>query len=412
MPTIIVINKTNVQQPLNSVLGILNGNGAKTMEVSVADLEQSRSMLTALARAGAITWSVSANSDSADDSSEFISKTEVTTLVEDAISNNTVALPVVWSVEDENATTDNLIAVLDTLAPIDVNSESVGAVALGNSGLGSSLIDGSYSGILSGSINKIWSDHSVIPGGQNNKIGEESAADFSAICSGRNNNIYSGDTVISGGSGHIIHSGWSNVSGGRDNTIWSSANYSAITGGFGNRCEGPGSQAGGIQAYAHNTGVKAFASGQYAEAEGVIAEDYGNQQVTEVVLRGQTPGVAANEITHLKAGGFFDVPTGGLNPQDDKTYYIETKLVARKTDGTSKVFFNRTLASYAGATPTYVGANDASQAIVVGSPNALWNVVVSHNEGIDVAFNTGSGVTDKVRVVAYVKMVEVFFAEP
>lgn len=102
--------------------------------------------------------------------------------------------------------------------------------------------------------------------------------------------------------------------------------------------------------------------------------------------------------------------TGSLQPQDDKTYYIETKLVARKQNGTSKVFFNRTLASYVSDTPTYVGANDAAQAIEIGSPNALWNVAVSHNEGINVAFNTGAGVTEKVRVVAYVKMVEVFSA--
>lgn len=404
MPTIVIVNKTNTQQPLNSFLGILNGNGAKTIEISSNQLEQSRDMLVSLTRAGAITWTVTSNSSTADDGAEFVSKSQVNAL----ISSNVVALPVVWSTSDAEAVTNNLIGVFDTLTSINVNSESTGAVALGCQSSGTSTIDGSFSGILSGQNNRVWEDWCVIGGGQNNKVGESGAANFSVLGGGRNNVIDSGDCSIGGGSGNQCHSTWSTVAGGRDNYVAGSASYSSIGGGFGNRCEGAGSSASGIQAYAKNPGVKAFASGQYAEI--VTAEDYGNQQVTEVVLRGETPGVAANETTHLRSGGFFDVPTGSLQPQDDKTYYIETKLVARKQNGTSKVFFNRTLASYAGATPTYVGANDATQAIAVGSPNALWNVAVSHNEGINVAFNTGAGVTEKVRVVAYVKMVEVFSA--
>jgi hypothetical protein len=403
MPIVIVVNKTNTQQPLNSFLGILNGNGAKTTELTSSQLEQSRDMLVSLANAGAITWTVASNNSSGDDAAEFVTKAQVASL----ISSNVPALPVVWDTASTSVT-DNIVAVFDTLTSININSESTGVVALGCQTSGLSTIDGSFSGILSGQNNRVWDDWCVIAGGQNNKIGETGASNFSVVTGGRNNLLESGDCFIGGGSGNQCHSSWSTVVGGRDNYVGGSASYSAITGGFGNRCEGAGSSASGIQAYAKNPGVKAFASGQYSEI--VPAADYGNQQVTEVVLRGETPGTATNETTHLKSGGFFDVPTGTLQPQDNKTYYIETKLVARKQNGTSKVFFNRTLASYAGATPTYVGANDTTQAISIGSPNALWNVVVSHNEGIDVAFNTGAGVTDKVRVVAYVKMVEVFSA--
>jgi hypothetical protein len=403
-----VINKTNTQQPLNSILGVLNGSGVRNFTITVSELEQSRSVLTNLARANVISWAVIEDEDDSNDSTEFMSKSQV----EELVNNSSTPSPIVWTTEGDNET-DNLVATFLNLHPITVDPTSDGVVALGGClAVDDSMIEGSFCGILSGTLNKIWSDYTVIPGGQNNKIGDESAADFSNIGGGRNNDIRSTDSVISGGSGNQTHSSWSTVSGGRDNAVWSSASYSSIVGGFGNRCEGPGSQAGGIQAYARYAGSRAFAAGQYAEVMGVVGEDYGNQQVTEIVLRGETPGLAANEVTHLKAGGFFDVPTGTMQPQDNKTYYIETKLVARKNNGTSKVFFNRTLASYAGSTPTYVGSNDAGQAISVGSPNALWNVVVSHNEGIDVAFNTGSGVTDKVRVVAYVKMVEVFSADP
>ena len=210
-----------------------------------------------------------------------------------------------------------------------------------------------------------------------------------------------------------MYSSWSCNLGGRDNFINSSASYATILGGFGNRCDGPGTQAGGIQSLAKTAGVRAFAAGQFSEAEGVPGYSFGSQQVTDAVLRGETPGIAANETVYLKAGTFFGDPTDSLVPQNDKTYFIETNVVARKTDGTSKVFINRTLASYVGSTPTFVGSNDNSQAIEIGSPNVLWDIAITEGEGtIDVAFSTGSGVTEKVRVVAHVKMTEVFSAEP
>lgn len=70
MPILVVSNLTDSKLPLNSYIGVLGASKTVELDLSLNDLEESTSLLVALADRGLISYTVSSTPSSADDALE------------------------------------------------------------------------------------------------------------------------------------------------------------------------------------------------------------------------------------------------------------------------------------------------------------------------------------------------------
>ena len=153
-----------------------------------------------------------------------------------------------------------------------------------------------------------------------------------------------------------------------------------------------GSSASGWQSIAERASQDAFASGSFTGVQG-------EAQHSKIVLRGQTPGVFANETTELT----FALFGAAIDFDPTKTYLFCLEAIASASDGNYSSF-RQSFALYAAA-PAFI-AGPLEQVNALGA--ATWNIYPTIAGGyFHFSFNVGPGHTAKTNIAATVRFTEV-----
>lgn len=316
---------------------------------------------------------------------------------------------------------------------------------------------GDYSTLCGGQENEASANHATVVGGFQNTAsgttafigaGQSNIASggASVVCGGSSNNatafgaaVVAGDgqnatgvsSFIGGGSGNRASGYASSVPGGALNTA--SNDYTTVAGGASCTASGIRSACGGgdtntasgdyscvpggrrctasnVYTFACGYGAVAYAPGMSAYASGYTGTR-GEAQQGKIVLRGSTPGAAANETVELKLG---DAGAGltleGFIPRANTCYGLvltlsavqHTTAAARRTD------ILHALVTTDGGGVVTVDAQSTVSTLQVGASTA-YTLTLSAGatpDRIVVTFATGAGVTQAVDVACVVEWSE------
>ena len=209
--------------------------------------------------------------------------------------------------------------------------------------------------------------------------------------------------------------------GGGDNVSDATASYSGQVGGRFNSCFASYTgQIGGLRnsasALAGSTtgiGSSAYVVGQYSHASGQTENAAGNRQFSRIVMRGDTPGVAANESVQLGFGGFNAAPTDSVIPtQNNKWYMLKIRsmsaIVSGAPAGNGKSFeYNAWAYNEEGIVTIYGAGLVASDTTPAAATHAI-AVGVDGTNGITVTGQIGDLFTTQgTRWVADVEILEI-----
>lgn len=281
----------------------------------------------------------------------------------------------------------------------------VGVTNLGNDSTGAAAgVTGDYATLVGGDACSATGQYSTAVGGQSCTA----SANSSATVGGENNTCDGYASAIVGGDGNTMTGGgsYAGMCGGRFNSA--SASYASMPGGLRNAVTAQSGTAIGVNAKAYLATQVARASGAYAEGLGKI----GTRQVSDLVLRGNTPGAVAGEDTRLGYGGDLVAPgTVAFVTQANAQITFRLTVVCAVTD-----------VGLAGEGSAWVvdgWASDVSGTLTLNSTQTTYvnasascgahDVVVSVDgaNGLLVTCSVGAGVTQGTRWTADLHVVEV-----
>jgi hypothetical protein len=229
------------------------------------------------------------------------------------------------------------------------NQHGTNSTEPGITNLGSDTTDalpaasGNYATISGGDQNQVSANYASVGGGLNN-----SASGAGAVIAGGQNNVASGpSSTVSGGNG--------NVSSGSDSYVEGDGNTSSNTGshaegqsttasgggahsqGFGTQAIGNYSDASGAGSIANAVASAAGGENSYASYEGCASWASGPlgasptpsnvAQMSTIVMRGKSPGVAAGEVVTLGYGSASPPGNTGFGVQPNKAYLVIVEAV-------------------------------------------------------------------------------------